>query len=746
MTTRRTFLTANVAGAAGWALGSQPGAFAQRSEPVGSGVRSHRDFWNDWPAFLTAQMEEARKKRKQKLAAIQSPGQARQRVVDVRSKVWGLIGGPLEKTPLNARTTGTIHRGAYRIEKVIFESLPQVYVTANLYIPASGTPPFPAVISPLGHTEDGKAYRNYQYIFQDLARRGYVVLAHDPYGQGERQQYIDPKTGRSRYGPTGEHDKAGRPMLLLGDTFALYRVWDSIRAVDYLASRPEVDAHRLGCTGHSGGGTMTMYLAALEPRLRVAAAVEGNSENMAGPFYGPPGAVADAEQNLIGGLPLGIDRGDLLWAFAPKPLLVCYTTHDEGETYSPVYEEATEEIYGELKQVYGLLGAGEKVSLHASHLPHDFDFFQRRAVCEWFDRWLGNSRTESAEADFDSSPPGTLNCTSTGQVLTSLGGRSVVQVNIDRARQIMPESPFHGGAEDEAATKENVRSELAKLLALPRQRTAINAKVLSSNPRKGVVIEEFQFESQPSVRVTGWFLKPPEARAPYSTVLYVSDRGGNEVVGEPGAMDRVLAAGHAVCAITLRGLGITSPRLPKGGPRFYGDGRDIGERFACASLCLGQPAVGQRVWDTLSAIDYLASRPDVGASQIRILGSGDAGLAAMMAAVLDHRPRSIFLERTLASFASVVEAEDYSLKLDWFVPGILRRFDLPDLVAALNPRPCWMLNSVDPGGRILAEGAVRAEYNRRVNLRAPFFERVQFVTEPDRDAEETYLKWLASGV
>ncbi len=748
MTTRRKFLTTNLAGAAGWALGSQSAALGsdQSSESAGSAIRPRRDFWNDWPSFLTSQMEEARRQRRADLAAIHSPAQARQRALDVRSKVWELIGGPLERTPLNAHTTGSIDRGAYRIEKVVFESLPQVYITANLYIPTAGTPPFPAVLSPLGHTEDGKAYRNYQYVFQNLARRGYVVLGYDPYGQGERLQYIDPKTGRSRYGPTGEHDRAGRPLLLLGDTFALYRVWDGIRAVDYLVSRPEVDPRRVGCTGHSGGSTMTMYLAALEPRLRVAAAVEGNSENMAGPFYDPPGAVADAEQNIIGGLPFGIDRGDLLWAFAPKPLLICYTTHDEGETYSPVYEEATEEIYGELKRVYGLLGAEEKVSLYASHLPHDFDFFQRRAVYEWFDRWLGNSNAKTAEADFDASPPGTLNCTSTGQVLTSLGGRSVVQVNVDRARQITPESPFRNGAQEEAAVKDNIRSELARLLALPERRTALKAKVLSLNPRKNVVIEEFQFESQPGVRVPGWFVRPSDARSPYSTVLYISDRGGNEVVAEPGSMDRVLAAGHAVCAITLRGLGITSPRLPKGGPQFYGDGRDIGERFACASLCLGRPLAGQRVWDTLRALDYLAGRPDVGASQIRILGSGGAGLAAMLAAVLDPRPQSILLERTLASFTSVVEAEDYSMKLDWFVPGILRRFDLPDLVAALSPRPCWLLNSVDPNDRVLAESAVREDYNRRVNLSSPLFQNVRFVTDPGGDGEETCLKWLASAV
>ncbi len=720
------------------------------SNPVGSAAapempdtRSDRDFWNDWPAYLTAKMNQARKRRLAQLAAIQSREQVQERAAFVRAKIWELIGGPLDKTPLNPRVTGIIDRGQYRIEKVVFESLPEVYVTANLYIPGSGKSPFPSILAPLGHTNDGKAYRNYQYLYQNLARKGYVVLAFDPFGQGERFQYINPQTGRSRYGPTGEHSQAGRPLILLGNTFALYRVWDGIRALDYLVSRPEVDSTRVGCTGHSGGGTMTMYLAALEPRLRAAVEVEGNSENVAGPFYDPPGATADAEQNIVGGLPYGLDRGDLLWAFAPKPLLVCYTTHDEGETYSPVYEESTLEIYRELQRVYGLLGAKEKVAIFASHLPHDLDFFHRRETYGWFNRWLGNTDAGTGEAEFDVSPNGALDCTSTGQVLTSLGGRSVVQVNMDRARQMMPQSPFGNGSADSAAFRGKMRDELKDLLALPHRRSPLNSKILSSNRQGNSVIEEFEFDSEPGVRIPGWFVAPAFLSAPRSMILYVTDGGGNEIVAEPGSMDRVIGAGHAVCAITLRGLGIATPRFPQAGPRFYGGGRNMAERFAWANLALGLPVVGQRVWDTLRAIDYLASRADVVASQIRILGTQGAGLAAVMAAVLDARSRSVLLDRTLVSYASIIEAEEYSLELEWFVPGILRKFDLPGLVVALSPRPCWVLNGIDPNGRILPETSVWEQYPQKMNAGSPVSKNVKILVEPERDEQDSYLEWLS---
>jgi cephalosporin-C deacetylase-like acetyl esterase len=743
MTTRRSFLTANMAGAAAWAVGGRAATRAGTDVPSEQTVkRSNRGFWNDWPDYLTRKMNEARARRHAELAGIKTAEQAKERAQRIRSKLWELIGGPLEKTPLNSQIRGRIDRGSYRIEKVIFESLPQVYVTANLYLPGSGRPPFPAVLAPLGHTEDGKAYRNYQYLYQNLARKGYVVLAFDPYGQGERLQYLDPATGRSRFGPTGEHSQAGRPMLLIGNTFALYRVWDGIRALDYLLSRPEVDATRVGVTGHSGGGTMTMYLAALEPRLAAAVEVEGNSENMAGAFYDPPGAVADAEQNVVGGLPFGIDRGDLFWPFAPKPMLICYTTHDEGETYSPVYQESTLEIYRSLAGAYTLFGERDKVDVFASHLPHDLDFFHRRAIYSWFNRWLQNPTAGAEEAEFDASPEGSLNCTSTGQVLTSLGGRSVVQVNVDRARELMPQSPFTSPRADVASIRREFQRSLSDLLAMPRDRTPLRSRVLSSNARKGFVVEEVQIESEPGVRTMGWFVSRARHAGPSASVLYVSD-APDDVVAEPGSLDRILEKGYAVYAISLRGEGISTPRLPRGGPRFYDNGREVGERFAWTSLVLGSPVLGQRVWDTVRAIDYLTSRPDVTSSQIHLIGSGSSGLAALLATVIDDRPQSLLLDHTLASYFSIVSSTDYSLHLDWFVPGILRRFDIPELVSALTPRRCSLLNAVDAQDQVLPESLVLNIYDQAVGTKSALPSHVRVSVEPEQNAEDFYLQWLA---
>lgn len=485
---------------------------------------------------------------------------------------------------------------------------------------------------------------------------------------------------------------------------------------------------------------MTMYMMALDPRLQAAVAVEANFENMAGPNFDPPGAIADAEQDIVGSLPLGLDRGDLLAAFAPKPFLMCYTVHDQGQTYSPVYEEAIKENYDELLRVYGILGARDKLELFAENLPHDLDFFQRRAMYGWFNRWFGKIDADVEEADFDASPDADLNCTTTGQVLTSLGGKSIVQLNRDRARELLPSGLFSIQSADPSSAREQVRGQLAKLLACPSKRASLNDRTLSSSLGKTLRIDEIQYESEPGIRITGWFVRPREGVAAHPCILYISDGRADEAVAEPSPLDEISSHGSTICAINLRGIALSAPRPPSGGPEFYG-GMALEERFAWTALVLGSPLIGQRVWDILRALDYLESRSDVDASQIRILGNGSAGLAALMATALDERVRSILINRTLATYLSVVDSEGYALALDWFVPGILQHFDIPDIAAAIYPRPVWIANAVDAEGTILPESAVREIYSQRISATSGALKEIKILTTAEDD-KETYIDWL----
>jgi cephalosporin-C deacetylase-like acetyl esterase len=197
-------------------------------------------------------------------------------------------------------------------------------VTGSLYIPATGKGPFPAILSPCGHSAPGRLQPNYQFAYIDLVKSGFVVLAYDPIGQGERRQYWDPRTGEteSNLGPTYEHSMPGQLLMLLGENLTHYRVWDGIRGIDYLLSRPEVDPERIGCTGNSGGGTLTMFISALDERVRCAAISEGGTTHRWPIHYTGSVGPADVEQNLFPGAVHGVDLCDLHVAIAPRPLLV----------------------------------------------------------------------------------------------------------------------------------------------------------------------------------------------------------------------------------------------------------------------------------------------------------------------------------------------------------------------------------------------------------------------------------------
>jgi hypothetical protein len=284
---------------------------------------------------------------------------------------------------------------------------------------------------------------------------------------------------------------------------------------------------------------------------------------------------------------------------------------------------------------------------------------------------------------------------------------------------------------------------LQRLLALSPERSPLQPRVLSRNVGRGVVIEEIEFSSEPSIRVPGWFLKPETEGSRLPTVLYVAAEGKNRSVGEPREADALVRRGYAFCAIDLRGLGITAPRPPAAGPLFY-QGEHADDGFAWASLTLGRPVAGQRVKDFLHSLDYLETRPDVDASRIYIVGTGSAGLAALLGTALDDRPRSLLLHRTLGDFRSLLDSEEYSLPLAWFVLGFLRQFDLPDLAGSLVPRPCWILNACGPRGERLAISTVEEMYRAALDYydKNGAQEKLRFLVRPDEERAKIISSWL----
>ncbi|MGH9159372.1 MAG: alpha/beta hydrolase family protein, partial [Vicinamibacteraceae bacterium] len=321
------------------------------------------------------------------------------RSLEVRRQVLEAMGGlPAERAPLNARITGRLDRGDYRIEHLVFESLPGFFVTANLYVPTTGSGPFPAVLGTAGHADEGKASPTYQHVWASLARRGIIVLAYDPPGQGERLEYLDPAIGTSRVGiGTREHSHAGQQCLLTGTSIARYFAWDGVRAIDYLLTRAEVDPKRLGVAGNSGGGTQTAWLAVVEERL---SAIDASCyvTSWAALWKGP--GPQDMEQVLPGFLARGLDFVDLIIAAQPRPYLVSSAIQD----FFPI--EGARATVADARRAYQAIDAADRVG-HVEHDDkHGWSQPLREAAYAWFDKWWrgGAGGTTAVEGDVTIEP------------------------------------------------------------------------------------------------------------------------------------------------------------------------------------------------------------------------------------------------------------------------------------------------------------------------------------------------------
>jgi cephalosporin-C deacetylase-like acetyl esterase len=712
--TRRDFLGAaaaatGIAGSIGCSTPTTPVNRLSGAPGVELGIDDTAlpDYSHDLERYLVRVTHEARNRRKQAINAISTRQQIIDRQKAVVDRVWKMLGGPFERSPLNPRVTGIVERPGYRIEKLTFESRPRLYVTANLYLPAAAGR-HPAILGPLGHSVNGKAWPSYQKLFSNLARKGYVVLAYDPFGQGERIEYPGSRPGESAIGPggTSEHEYAGRRLILLGANFGLFRAWDGIRGIDYLETRAEVDPDRLGCCGQSGGGTLTQFLAALDNRIKVAVVSEGNTENLAHANVEPPGSADDAEQNIVPALSHGIDRGDLLYAFAPKPLLVTVTLHDAGHTYSPEYVASSLDFVQEYQRVCSLLGVDNRVSLQVTTQQHGYVYEMRRATYAWFNRWFDMKDAGDDETSQAVEPDATLFVTPTGFVATSFGGETALSLTRQMAAAV--ETPTSTPADD-------VRNRIRAVLGIEATRgDGVANRILAVIRKPGYRAEQFELTSDREIRTPGWLLTPDNAGPSTPTVLYVGEAAAWSSIAEDAFAERLCAKGGCrIAAIDVRGRGDCAIAYPRRG-RFYYPNRIPNEAYlAWFAMMLGKPLLGGQVHDTLRALDYLRSRPDIGGA-VSLLGDGPHGVIAVLAAALDSAVRGVALRQTLTDYRALATAERYTQPFGIYAYGILRDFDLPDVAGAVGPRPVLLLNPVTPLGEP-AGAAARDLYRGAAN-------------------------------
>ena len=616
----------------------------------------------------------------------------------VRERILHAIGGPPERTPLNARVVDTLQRDGYRIEKIIFESRPAFYVTANLYLPSTGHPPYPAVLYPLGHELGGKANPTWQQMLATLARRGYVALTWDPIGQGERVQLYDQDLHASKVrDSTTEHTIQGIQTLLTGHAIARYTIHDGLRALDYLLSRKEVDPKRIACTGNSGGGTHTAYLSALEDRIQVAApSCYITSWHWMLKTIGPQ----DAEQVFPGWLADGLDYPDFLYAAAPKPYLVMSAIRD----FFPI--DGARETVAEARRTFASIGDPEKLKAFEADDGHGYSQPRRMAAYNWFSRWFHDSPDDSVEVPVAPETAETLFCTPTGQVATSLGGETVFSLNRARAESLRERRLHATGSGDFAAYQDKVRRAAIDRSGFRPASGELSVKPYGVVQRSGYRIEKLAYESEPGILIPSLLYIPTSGPARKPSVIFVHGAGKSAAFE---AAEKLALAGTVVLSIDARGLGETRPGSDVNASEFYkyfGDYED-----AMTAILMNRSLPGMRARDVLRGVDLLVARPEVDAAKISGIGRGGGGaIPLLLAASFDRRLHSVALQDMLVSWHTAATTRMHRLIFEDVIPGALIDFDLPDLVSSIAPRPVWITDPQTPTGTPVPRTEFLREY------------------------------------
>ncbi len=638
-----------------------------RGQTPAGGIR-YREYARCLPDYLAGVAADAYARRNARIAALDTAAAIREYQAWARRTFQQLAGTLPERTPLHLRTTGSLDRHQYSVDKIVYESRPGLFVTANLYLPKSGTPPYPGVLFQMGHSANGKSYALYQRCCQGLVQLGYVVLAFDPIGQGERTNYIKPDGWLTRLlSPTEEHTVPGRQMLLVGETATGAQLWDAIRSLDVLASHPKVDPRRLASTGQSGGGTLTMILAAMDDRLAAAAVSSGNTENFAVNPFLAPGSSDDAEQDLVGSGPLAFDRWDLLWPIAPKPLLIAVSAHDFFGTYSPSYETSGREEFATLARAYSTLGAPGNLGYFESPLPHALSYPMRLAVYNWFERFLNHSdRAIQEEPHTSPEKDETLWCGATGNTVRDFGGKTPFLLTRERARTIRtPDRP----------------ADLRALLGMDPPTAATRLEVRGTTTYRACQVLAVEVNTAKQVWAPAWLFLPK--RNWTRLLLLIEPNGRNGAWHEDELYDQLASAGIAVCAADVRGMSDLEAQFGPGAAG-YARSHSTEENYAWASLILGCSLLGQRTTDIVALAQALAqSYPQ---AAIALAARDKMTVPALCASALEPRIAKTYLARHLVSWRSVVELEDYSYPLASLAPNVLPTADLPEIARSIAPR------------------------------------------------------------
>ncbi len=602
--------------------------------------------------------------------------------------------GPLPaRTPLRARVVGRVAQAGFRIEKLIYESQPHHHVTANLYLPG-GVGKKPAALLFCGHENASKATPSYQLTARLLARNGFVVLVIDPVSQGERMQLTDASGKSLARGGTTEHTLLNAEASLLGRTLPAEELWDNVRGLDYLLTRPEVDAARVGCLGNSGGATQTAYFMGYDERVKVAALcsyVAAGERNLT--LTGP----ADGCVMLPGAGAAGLDVADWPIMFAPKPLLLLTGRYDF------VDQTDMEAAFADVHRAYGALGQPAQAAIFTYDDGHGISAPKRAAAVAWFRRWLRMGGPAVPEDAAPALPEAMLRCTATGQVNTSFKDE---QTLADLHRAEAQALAVRRGQPSGEALVALVRQQLGSFPPTPS--VAIEVRDTLRRPG-GLVWQSLILRRAGEPPLPARLLLPAGPTPPARLVVWLPDQGMATVLRDSAArLTAYQRQGAAVLLADLRGLGETTDPAAFNDPKFYNQEY----RDALLALHLGRPLLAQRVVDVSTLLAFIRNESRLWQLPLLLRADGRAALVALHAAVLSPRvvkkpttsandgdgsspstPRASQpqIDQVQASGGPVswlYYLEDPTVKDAYseLLPGVLRSYDVPDLRRVLGSR------------------------------------------------------------
>ncbi len=609
-----------------------------------------------------------------------------QRIENLKEQFLASIGGLPEKTPLKPQIVGRIDRKSFTVEKLLYQSLPGYYVTACLFIPKVRQEVAPAVIYCSGHA--GQAFRSptYQGVILNLVQKGFIVLAFDPIGQGERYQYLDANGQPNRGGPTSEHSYAGIQALLTGSSIARYMINDGIRAVDYLISRPEVDSTRIGITGRSGGGTQTAYIAAFDSRILAAA-----PENYITSFRrlwqsnGPQ----DAEQNFPGGLQSGLEHADLLAVRVPKPTLVLTTTNDIFSI------QGARETIAEVEGVYRFFEAEDQFVWTEDEAGHQSTKSNREAMYAFFQKHLqlpGDPTDHLVELFSEEE----LRVTETGQVVTAVASKTVFDINQE------------GFLINQKSRKNEkpLRSTIQSTLNLTPPSVETQAVFTGRIRRDNFVVEKYFLEFSDEHYPIPFLHVYTASKKAQPLLLYLNSKGKEATLTAGGEVEQLVQAGYQVIAPDLLHMGELEST-------FKGDSHIDGIDY---NLILGSSLVGKslttlRAEDLLYLLDHVQRKVQPMGGKFILFADRALCTPALHVAALRKDLTHVVLKEPLVSLQRLHETRRYLPAFAYeVIPGILQDFDLPDLMPLVRPATLTVINPQNALGLPLTEAEAKQAY------------------------------------